>query len=102
MLSFSKLLTSMEGCKFSSFQVTAAVRIKPLLDQEDVNLRRASFHLLGDLTHSVPPDGSLEAFREQIQGNLITLLLHLCDPDIYVVKVGFTAIERSLESIIHF
>lgn len=77
----------MEGCKFSSFQVTAAVRIKPLLDQDDVNLRRASFHLLGDLTQSLSSDANLEAFREQIQGNLITLLLHLCDPDVYVIKV---------------
>lgn len=87
MLSFTKLLTAMEGCKFSTFQVTAAIRIKPLLDQDDVNLRRASFHLLGDLTQSLNSEGNLEAFREQIQGNLITLILHLCDPDIYVIKV---------------
>lgn len=94
MLSFTKLLTVMEGCKFSTFQVTAAVRIKPLLDQEDVNLRRASFHLLGDLTHSLTSDGNLEAFKEQIQGNLITLLLHLCDPDIYVIKVSICSIKN--------
>ncbi|KAJ8916184.1 hypothetical protein NQ315_016323 [Exocentrus adspersus] len=86
MLSFSKLLTTLEGYKFSSFQVTAAVRIKPLLGQEDVNLRRASFRLLGDLTNSLNSEANLEAFKEQIQGNLITLILHLCDPDIYVVK----------------
>nr|CAI5839463.1 unnamed protein product [Callosobruchus analis] len=86
MISFSKLLKAMEGCKFSTFQVTAAVRIKPLLDQDDVNLRRASFNLLGDLTSSLNSEAHLEAFREQVQGNLITLLLHLCDPDIYVIK----------------
>uniref|UniRef100_A0A6P7GVH6 Maestro heat-like repeat-containing protein family member 1 n=1 Tax=Diabrotica virgifera virgifera TaxID=50390 RepID=A0A6P7GVH6_DIAVI len=86
MLSFSKLLDAMEGCKFSSFQVTAAVRIKPLLDQEDVNLRRAAFRLLGDLTQSLNSEGNLEAFKEQIHGNIVTLLLHLSDPDIYVVK----------------
>lgn len=90
MLSFSKLLTTLEGYKFSSFQVTAAVRIKPLLGQEDVNLRRASFTLLGDLTSSLNSEANLEAFKEQIQGNLITLMLHLCDPDIYVVKVIFS------------
>lgn len=89
MLSFSKLLTTLEGYKFNSFQVTAAVRIKPLLGQEDVNLRRASFTLLGDLTSSLNSEANLEAFKEQIQGNLITLMLHLCDPDIYVVKVKF-------------
>lgn len=87
MLSFSKLLLAMEGVKFSSFQVTAAVRIKPLLDREDVNLRRASFKLLGDLTQSLNSEGNLEAFKEQIHGNIISLLLHLSDPDMYVVKV---------------
>ncbi|XP_045471667.1 maestro heat-like repeat-containing protein family member 1 [Harmonia axyridis] len=84
--SFSKLLTTLEGHKFSSCQVTAAVRIKPLLGQEEVQLRRASFRLLGDLTGSINTDSNIEAFREQIHGNLITLLLHLCDPDQYVVK----------------
>lgn len=78
----------MEGQKFSSFQITAAVRIKPLLSQEDVELRRAAFRLLGDLPLSLNNDDSKsEAFKEQIQGNLITLLLHLCDPDFQVVKV---------------
>ncbi|KAG5897176.1 hypothetical protein JTB14_022538 [Gonioctena quinquepunctata] len=94
MLSFTKLLNAMEGCKFSSFQVTAAVRIKPLLDQEDVNLRRASFHLLGDLTQSLTSEANLEAFREQIHGNLITLMLHLCDPDIHVVKACKYTLRR--------
>lgn len=87
MLTFSKLLTTLENYKFSSFQVTAAVRIKPLLGQEDVNLRRASFKLLGDLTQSLNSEANLEAFKEQIHGNVITLLLHLCDPDISVIKV---------------
>ncbi|CAG9858443.1 unnamed protein product [Phyllotreta striolata] len=86
MLSFSKLLLAMEGVKFSSFQVTAAVRIKPLLDREDDNLRKAAFKLLGDLTQSLNTEGNLEAFKEQIHGNIITLLLHLSDPDIGVVK----------------
>ncbi|KAK9870558.1 hypothetical protein WA026_008119 [Henosepilachna vigintioctopunctata] len=84
--SFSKLLTTLDSPKFSSCQVTAAVRIKPLLTQEDVYLRRASFRLLGDLTGSINSDSNLETFKEQIHGNLITLLLHLCDPDQYVIK----------------
>jgi hypothetical protein len=86
MLSFSKLLTTLEGRKFSTCQVTAAVRIKPLLDHEDVLLRRASFRLLGDLALSLGPDVNIEAFREQVQGNLVTLILHLCDPDVHVIK----------------
>lgn len=78
----------MEGQRLSTFQVTAAVRIKPLLGQEDVDLRRAAFRLLGDLPSSLNIEQhQSEAFKEQIQGNLITLLLHLCDPDTEVVKV---------------
>ncbi|EFA03008.2 maestro heat-like repeat-containing protein family member 1 [Tribolium castaneum] len=86
MLSFSKLLTTLEGRKFGTCQVTAAVRIKPLLDQEDVSLRRASFRLLGDLAASLGPEANVEAFKEQVQGNFITLILHLCDPDVNVIK----------------
>ncbi|CAH0557118.1 unnamed protein product [Brassicogethes aeneus] len=86
MQTFSKLLTALEGYKFSSFQVTAAVRIKPLLGQEDVHLRRASFKLLGDLTASLNSEANMEAFKEQIHGNVITLMLHLCDPDVTVIK----------------
>lgn len=78
----------MEGQRLSSFQITAAVRIKPLLSQEDVELRRGAFKLLGDLPLSLHNESNTEAFKEQIQGNLITLLLHLCDPDVQVVKVG--------------
>lgn len=78
----------MEGQRLSTFQVTAAVRIKPLLGQEDVELRRAAFRLLGDLPLSLNVEQHKnEAFKEQIQGNLITLLLHLCDPDQEVIKV---------------
>ncbi|KAH1014351.1 hypothetical protein HUJ04_003198 [Dendroctonus ponderosae] len=86
LLTFSKLLNALEGYKFHLFQVTAAVRIKLIFGQEDVQLRRAAFQLLGDLTSSLNPDTNMEAFKEQIQGNLITLLLHLCDQDIYVIK----------------
>lgn len=88
MLSFSKLLQKMEGYKLNSFQITAAVRIKPLLSQENVDLRRAAFRLFGDLTSSVNADNKSEAFKEQLEGNLITFLLHLSDPDDTVVKVS--------------
>lgn len=88
LLTFSKLLNALGGYKFHLFQVTAAVRIKLIFGQEDVQLRRAAFQLLGDLTSSLNPDTNMEAFKEQIQGNLITLLLHLCDQDIYVIKVS--------------
>ncbi|XP_050312813.1 maestro heat-like repeat-containing protein family member 1 isoform X2 [Anthonomus grandis grandis] len=92
--SFSKLLNSLPGYKFHPFQVTAAVRIKLLFSQEDPRLRRSSIQLLGDLATSLGQETNLEAFKEQIQGNLITLLLHLCDPDVYVVKACKSTIQK--------
>lgn len=88
------MLTKLEGRKFSNCQVTAVVRIKPLLDQEDVALRRACFRLLGDLAHSISPDVNIEAFREQVQGDFITLILHLCDPDSQVVRACKYALRK--------
>lgn len=101
LLSFSKLLRKMEGCKLSSFQITAAVRMKPLLSQENVDLRRAAFHLFGDLTWSINPENKSEAFKEQLEGNLITLLLHLSDPDPEVVKVSKCEDREKQKSIFY-
>lgn len=66
--------------------MTAAVRIKPLLERDDVQLRQAAFQLLGDLADSVGPN---EGFKDQVYGNLIALILHLQDEDQQVIKVYF-------------
>lgn len=83
MHSLSKLLKVAEKKYLGQCQVTAAVRIKPFLEQDNCNLRSASFRLLGDLAVSI---GLHEEFQEQVNGNLIPLLLHLRDEDIQVVK----------------
>ncbi|GJQ85615.1 hypothetical protein Trydic_g20165 [Trypoxylus dichotomus] len=83
MLSFSNLLHAVTEKELNQCQVTAAVRIKPLLQQENNSLRQASFRLLGDLASSIVSD---DAFQEQVNGNLITLLLHLNDEDPEVIK----------------
>nr|XP_022903178.1 maestro heat-like repeat-containing protein family member 1 [Onthophagus taurus] len=93
MLSFSKLLKVVQENHLNQCQVMAAVRIKPLLQQDNSNLRRASFCLLGDLANSIK--GSDEAFQEQVNGNLITLILHLCDDDLDVVKSCKYALRKS-------
>ncbi|XP_030751328.1 maestro heat-like repeat-containing protein family member 1 [Sitophilus oryzae] len=94
LLTLSKLLKALEGYKFNAFQVTAAVRIKPLFTQEARELRQASIRLLGDLTSSLSPESNLEAFKEQIQSNIITLLLHLSDPDGEVIKACKYTLRR--------
>ncbi|XP_050315242.1 uncharacterized protein LOC126749574 isoform X1 [Anthonomus grandis grandis] len=65
--SFSKLLNSLPGYKFSSFQVTGAVRINLLFSQEDPRLRRSSIQLLGDLTTSFGQETNLEAFKDRVR-----------------------------------
>lgn len=91
MLSFSKLLNVADKKQLGQCQITAAVRIKPFLEQENVNLRRAAFRLLGDLATSI---GQNEEFREQIHGSLIALFLHLCDDDPLVVKACKYTLKR--------
>lgn len=92
MTSFSKLLAIANEDHLNACQVMAAVRIKPLFEQEDPNLRAAAFHLLGDLAHSLKSES--EGFKEQIFGCLIPLLLHLCDDNPNVVKVSMVVKKK--------
>lgn len=87
MVGFSKLLKVADECHLNSCHVMAAVRIKPLFEQEDSDLRAAAFRLLGDLADSLKAAKQSEGFKEQISGCLVTLLLHLCDDHSDVVKV---------------
>ncbi|KAF5298497.1 hypothetical protein FQR65_LT01276 [Abscondita terminalis] len=86
MLGFSKLLRVPEIQQLYSQQVKAAMRIKPLFEHVDVPLREAAFRLLGDLASSICDIKQHEAFREQVCGSLIALLLHLCDDQLNVIK----------------
>ncbi|KAK5646733.1 hypothetical protein RI129_005197 [Pyrocoelia pectoralis] len=99
MMGLSKLLKIPEiNCIYSE-QVKAAMRIKPLFEQDDELLREAAIYLFGDLGSSINDSmQSSEAFREQVCGNLIALLLHLCDDQPSVVK----ACKYSLRNVAPF
>lgn len=99
MLGLSKLLKIPEvNCLYSE-QVKAAMRIKPLFEQDDEQLREAAIYLFGNLGSSINDTmQSSEAFREQVCGNLIALLLHLCDEQPCVVK----ACKYSLRKVAPF
>ncbi|KAK4880533.1 hypothetical protein RN001_008679 [Aquatica leii] len=94
MLGFSKLLKVPEIRQLYSQQVKAAMRIKPLFEHEDVLLREAAFRLLGDLASSICDIKQHEAFREQVCGSLIALLLHLCDEHLSVVKASKYSLRK--------
>ncbi|XP_017784468.1 PREDICTED: maestro heat-like repeat-containing protein family member 1 [Nicrophorus vespilloides] len=83
MLSFSKLIQVVSRNQLGQCHVTAAVRIKPLLQNEQALVREASILLFGDLASSLGPD---DAFKEQIFGNIVAFLLHLSDIDDNVIK----------------
>lgn len=89
MLGLSKMLHSVDERHLEAIQVSAAVRIKPFYEKEDSHLRSAAFRLFGDLAMSFGSNYHVEAFKEQVSGNYICLLLHLSDEDAEVVKVCY-------------
>lgn len=88
MLGLSKMLHSVDQRHLEAIQVSAAVRIKPFYEKEDPHLRSAAFRLFGDLAMSLGSNYHVEAFKEQVNGNFICLLLHLSDENAEVVKVS--------------
>lgn len=66
--------------------------LPPSLIQENDEIRCASIYLMGNLSKF----GSGEqVFKDQIHNVLVSLLLHLVDPNPHVVKVAFAVYPRS-------
>uniref|UniRef100_A0A8B9ETV1 Maestro heat like repeat family member 1 n=1 Tax=Anser cygnoides TaxID=8845 RepID=A0A8B9ETV1_ANSCY len=79
MSSLSKLLDHLEERDIQSMLLHIAIRIRPFFDSEQPGLRQSSIVLFGNLTKFSEDD--CEAFFEQILNGLVTLLLHLQDPN---------------------
>ncbi|XP_018329994.1 maestro heat-like repeat-containing protein family member 1 isoform X2 [Agrilus planipennis] len=75
-------------------ELTAAVRIKPLFEQESGDLRAASFYFLGDLADSSLRGKNADVFKEHIYGDFVPLLLHLVDENEGVVQGCKYALQR--------
>ncbi|XP_060099020.1 maestro heat-like repeat-containing protein family member 1 [Heteronotia binoei] len=83
--SLSRLLPFTEERDVRSLLLHIAIRIRPFFDNEKEALRQSSIVLFGNLTQFSA--GSCEdAFFEQILNGLVTLLLHLQDPQPEVIK----------------
>uniref|UniRef100_A0A8B9FMV0 Maestro heat like repeat family member 1 n=1 Tax=Amazona collaria TaxID=241587 RepID=A0A8B9FMV0_9PSIT len=78
MSSLSKLLDHVEERDIQSMLLHIAIRIRPFFDSEQPRLRRSSIVLFGHLSRF--SRGHCELFLEQILNGLVTLLLHLQDP----------------------
>ncbi|NXR36665.1 MROH1 protein, partial [Zosterops hypoxanthus] len=84
MSSLSKILHHLEERDVQSMLLHIAIRIRPFFDSEHPDLRRSSIILFGNLSRFSRSDS--EVFSEQILNGLVTLLLHLQDPEPGVVK----------------
>ncbi|XP_053801907.1 maestro heat-like repeat-containing protein family member 1 [Vidua chalybeata] len=84
MSSLSKILDHLEERDVQSMLLHIAIRIRPFFDSEDAELRHSSIVLFGNLSRFRRADS--EVFSEQILNGLVTLLLHLQDPQPDVVK----------------
>ncbi|XP_071276135.1 maestro heat-like repeat-containing protein family member 1, partial [Agelaius tricolor] len=84
MSSLSKILDHLEERDVQSMLLRVAIRIRPFFDSEHAELRHSSILLFGNLSRFSRSDS--EVFSEQILNGLVTLLLHLQDPQPDVVK----------------
>uniref|UniRef100_A0A4W5KMP5 Maestro/Maestro-like HEAT-repeats domain-containing protein n=1 Tax=Hucho hucho TaxID=62062 RepID=A0A4W5KMP5_9TELE len=85
MSGLSKVLLYLDKKNVQLLVVYIFMKIKPFLESENDEIRCASIMLLGNLSKF----GSGEpVFKDQIHNVLVSLLLHLSDPNLQVVKVG--------------
>lgn len=83
MSGLSKVLLYLDQKNVHLLVVYIFMKIKPFLENENDDIRCASIMLLGNLSKF----GSGEAvFKDQIHNVLVSLLLHLSDPNTQVVK----------------
>ncbi|XP_067366221.1 maestro heat-like repeat-containing protein family member 1 isoform X1 [Channa argus] len=83
MSGLSKVLLYLDKKNVHLLVVYIFMKIKPFLESEIDEIRCASIHLMGNLSKF----GSGEpVFKDQIHNVLVSLLLHLVDPNPHVVK----------------
>ncbi|KAG7475718.1 maestro heat-like repeat-containing protein family member 1 isoform X1 [Solea senegalensis] len=83
MSGLSKVLLYLDKKNVHLLVVYIFMKIKPFLESENDEIRCASIHLMGNLSKF----GSGEqVFKDQIHNVLVSLLLHLVDPNAHVVK----------------
>ncbi|KAL3981076.1 sialic acid binding Ig-like lectin 5 [Sarotherodon galilaeus] len=83
MSGLSKVLVHLDKKNVHLLAVYIFMKIKPFLESENDDIRCASIHLMGNLSTF----GSGEqVFKDQIHNVLVSLLLHLVDPNPEVVK----------------
>lgn len=107
MRGLSRIVLALHSSKLETFQVSLAIRIRPFFENPAVEIREAAILLFGDLCRVKDPYAPTqrsaedtetpvsEALREQLFANFMSLLLHLSETNIHIVRVG----GRQLQSI---
>lgn len=98
MRGLSRTLQTLPIHRVESFHISLSIRIRPFFENSSLEIRESAILLFGDLCESrvanmtsgdVSPTGSLEALKEQLFANLISLMLHLSESDRNIIRVGF-------------
>lgn len=99
----SRLLTTLPNDKLETFQISLAIRIRPFYENSSDDIREAAILLFGNLcqiNQSILPkknddndDGITitgssisEALKEQLLSNLFSMLLHLSEKSLAIVR----------------
>ncbi|VDM94933.1 unnamed protein product [Thelazia callipaeda] len=102
----NKLSTRVSNSHLENILSTVLLKLRPCFEKESSALRAVSFSLFGELGQRV---GNLEAFREHLLTNVVSIVLHLNDEEDQVkqmcarclVSVSSLLHSDSLASLIH-
>jgi maestro heat-like repeat-containing protein family member 1 len=101
----SRILKCLPSDKLEMFHVSLAIRIRPFLENQNLEIREAAIVLFGDLcsqeeaehmNKTVEASETLtygverisEALREQLYANLCSIILHLGEQELQIVHVS--------------
>jgi len=92
----AKVMEKVEGTNVVAILVNICVKLRPYFEAENVEIRKGSFVLFGNLHRF--GDGPCKAvFYEQIHTNLVTLLVHLNEEDVQTRQ----AVKKALNQLGH-
>lgn len=108
MRGLSRIVMALHKDKLETFQVSLAIRIRPFFENPATEIREAAILLFGDLcrikaagTDSPHRGGApeqptpvSEALREQLFSNFMSLILHLSESDLHIVRSSKVTLRK--------
>lgn len=108
MRGLSRIVMALHKDKLETFQVSLAIRIRPFFENPATEIREAAILLFGDLCRikstgidsphrgGAPehPTPVSEALREQLFSNFMSLILHLSENDLHIVRSSKVTLRK--------